>query len=82
MRTTWRNLPVQEIIYRMLNLKGGSIIDRELYEAVSAATELSYPEFLKVLMKLELNGLIRVSSIKEDQLLVELIRDRAEQNWE
>lgn len=82
MRIVWRNMPIQEIVYRILFLKGGSIMDKELYEAVSSATDLSYSEFLRTIMKLELNGLIRVSSIKEDQLLVELIKERADQNWE
>ncbi|MGC9090801.1 MAG: hypothetical protein ACP5I2_03640 [Fervidicoccaceae archaeon] len=57
-------------------------MDKELYEAVSSATDLSYSDFLKTLMKLELNGLVKVSSIKEDQLLIELIKERADQNWE
>jgi len=82
LKTTWRNLPIQEIIYRVLILKGGTVIDKDLYEAVSGATDLSYSEFLKTLMKLELNGLVKVSSIKEDQLLVELIKERADEDWE
>ncbi|MGB9725760.1 MAG: hypothetical protein ACP5LZ_05560 [Fervidicoccaceae archaeon] len=75
-------MPAQELVYRILLIKGGSMMDKELYEAVSSATDLSYSDFLKTLMKLELNGLVKVSSIKEDQLLIELIKERADQNWE
>jgi len=81
MRVSWRNIPAHELIIRFLQLKGGSVVDKDLYDVVSTETDMSYPEFLKNLMKLELNGLVRVSSIKEDTLLVELVKEKADGSW-
>ncbi|WP_148683508.1 hypothetical protein [Fervidicoccus fontis] len=68
-------MPLQEIIYRVLQLKNGISTDKELYEAVNNAAEVSYSEFLKTIMKMELYGLLKTSLIKEDVLSIELNKE-------
>ncbi len=73
MKETWHSTPLHEALLRILELKKGSTTDRELFEALNSMYDVSYPEFLKVLMKLELNGIIKVSTAKEGVLIVELL---------
>lgn len=82
MKVVWRNTPLQEIIFRVLIFKNGVSTDKELYDAVTKIIDISYSEFLKTLLKLELYGLIRVTSIKEDMLAIELVKERVDENWE
>lgn len=46
--------------------RGGAIKDRELYEHLRKAYDLSYREFISILMFLEINGYIHVESIGDD----------------
>ena len=73
MRKTWHEIPVHESIMRILMIKKGSLTDRELYEALTSIYDLSYPEFLKILMKMELNGAVKVSTAKDGLLIIELL---------
>ncbi len=70
----WRNIPLLNTIINMLELKGGSLTDRELYEAVRMSINIGYPDFIKALMKLELNNIVKVSTSREGMLIVELRR--------
>ncbi len=56
---------------RILELRKGALTDRELFEAINSIYNVSYTEFLKTLMKMELNGVIKVSTAKEGTLLIE-----------
>lgn len=76
LKTVWRSTPLINIIVEMLDLKGGSLTDRELYEAVKMVHDISYPDFIKALMKLELNGIVRVSTSREGVLIIELAQTR------
>lgn len=53
---------------------GGTVKDRELYEVLRKKYEISYPDFLRYLMMLEIRGYVTVSSTKEDVRVVSLTR--------
>lgn len=76
----WRSVPLHLVLIEMLKIKGGSVTDKELYDSVKSAYEVSYQEFIKTLMKLEINGYIRVATAKEGSLIIELVR--GEERWE
>ncbi len=76
MKNVWRNLPLHTVVVEMLEMKGGSLLDRELYETVKLVYDISYSEFLKTLMKLELQGIIRVSTAGEGRLTIELLKKK------
>ncbi|RLE48476.1 MAG: hypothetical protein DRJ31_07185 [Candidatus Methanomethylicota archaeon] len=62
----WRPEPIELIIVDILRRKAGSARDRELYEAVKKVVrDLSYRDFNRALMKLELNGIVNTSTIKK-----------------
>ena len=70
------------ILYLLTELKrkGGSAKDRELYENVKKLVEyrngdLSFKEFNKILMLLEVRGFIRVDSIKKNLRMVYLTKN-------
>ena len=71
---TWRNLPLYYLIVEELERRGGSARDDELYKAIKEKMDVSFSEFLKALMVLEMQGIIYVSVIKEDLRNVELLR--------
>lgn len=71
-KDTWRQLPLHYIIVEMLDGKGGSLTDRELYESVKMVYDIDYSEFLKTLLKLELHNIVRVNTAREGVLIVEL----------
>ncbi|MEM1619142.1 MAG: hypothetical protein QXU97_04125 [Fervidicoccaceae archaeon] len=73
MKGVWRSIPLHAVVLEMLSLKGGTALDRELYEAVRMAYDVSWSEFLRTLMRLELRGLIRVATAREGTLIVELV---------
>lgn len=75
-RATWRSLPLHVVILELVEMKGGSLTDRELYESVRAVYDISYTEMLKALMKLELQGKLKVSTAKEGTLIVELLQNK------
>ena len=58
----------------LLKLKGGTTTDKDLYESVKAVYDVSYQEFIKTLMKLEINGYVRVGTAKEGSLIIELVK--------
>lgn len=55
-----------------LERRRGSMEDRELYEELSRTLGLSYVDFMKLLMKLEVSGLVRVYRLSRDRFRVEL----------
>ncbi len=71
--TTWYSVPLYNLILEILASKGGIVKDREIYEAVREKIPVSYTDFLKALMDLEIRGLIRVQLLTEDLRTVELV---------
>jgi hypothetical protein len=52
--------------------RGGAMKDRELYEQLRKTFDISYKEFLSLLLFLEINGYITVETISEDVRAVNL----------
>ncbi len=72
---TWRKTPLYYAIIEELERRGGSAKDIDLFKALRERyKDLSYSDFLKELMKLEIQGLIYVSTLKENLRNVELLK--------
>ncbi|MDT7896132.1 MAG: hypothetical protein RQ855_08020 [Desulfurococcales archaeon] len=56
--------------------RGGAMKDRELYEQLRKTFDISYKEFLSLLLFLEINGYITVETISEDARAVNLYYKR------
>ncbi|HWQ17659.1 MAG TPA: hypothetical protein VNL13_07520 [Sulfolobales archaeon] len=52
--------------------RGGAMKDRELYEHLRKSYDMSYKEFISLLLYLEINGFINVESIGDDTKAVNL----------
>ena len=75
MSTTWLSMPLEEIIIDLLKRRGGIAKDRELYTMLKAMLgDISPREMMRALLKLELNDVVRVSTIKRNLKSVTLIR--------
>lgn len=62
----WHPIPLDDLIVDMLRQRKGVARDREVYKMVKAIyKDLSPKEFYKAVMRLELKGLINVSSISK-----------------
>lgn len=62
------------VIVELLNKKQGAITDTELYKALKDLYEdVSYKDFNKALMKLEIEGIIQVTSLTKAKKRIELI---------
>jgi hypothetical protein len=72
---TWRSRPLHALIVDALKRRGGTAKDKDLFEAIRAEHDVSYAEFLKALMTLELRGVVSVSTMREDLRKVSLLRD-------
>ncbi len=69
----WRSIPLYYAIVEELERRGGSAKDIDIYRALRDKYDVSFSEFLKELMKLEMHGVIRVEVLKENLRNVELI---------
>ncbi len=69
----WRSIPLYYAIVEELERRGGSAKDIDIYRSLRDKYDLSFSEFLKELMKLEMHGVIRVEVLKENLRNVELI---------
>ncbi|RUM47943.1 MAG: hypothetical protein DSY37_00940 [Hyperthermus sp.] len=70
----WRTTPLYYAIVEELERRGGSAKDIEVYRALREKyLTLSFSDFLHELMKLEMQGVIYVSVIKEDLRNIELL---------
>ena len=71
----WRVRPLYTVIVEFLRGKRGAIIDTELFKALKKNDEdLSFRALNKTLMKLEIEGLIHVSSLTKNKRHVELVK--------
>jgi hypothetical protein len=70
----WSVQPLHTSLVEFLRKKRGASIDTELYKALKDNdSDLSFREFNKTLMKLEIDGVIRVSSLTKNKRHVELV---------
>ena len=66
--------PVYATVLEVLREKG-SIADSELFEALKAFyREIGFDDLNKTLMQMEVTGLINVTSLAKDKLLVQLTK--------
>ena len=74
MSRLWSVQPLYTSLVEFLRKKRGASIDTELYKALKDNdSDLSFREFNKTLMKLEIDGVIRVSSLTKNKRHVELV---------
>jgi hypothetical protein len=70
---TWKPLPAYFTLLTFLQKKG-AVADTELYEALTDEfRDLGYKDFSDMLMRLEISGKIRVTSMSHGKRRVELI---------
>lgn len=72
----WRSQPLYIAILEILEKKG-SIVDVELLEMLKSTSgykDISFNELNKALMKMEIAGLILVSSLTKGKRLVQLVK--------
>ena len=72
--STWRTIPLPVLLVELIRLRSGTIRDRELYEMVKQIQDISYHEFLKALLVLEVRGIISVSLQRENVRIITLLR--------
>lgn len=71
----WRAQPLYTTLVELLQKRRGASIDTELYRALKKSdSDLSFRAFNKTLMKLEIDGVIHVSSLTKNKRHVELLR--------
>ncbi len=70
---TWRSRTIYNMIIDALQRRGGTAKDRDIYELLRSEYDVSYMEFLKALMVLELRGFVKVSLMKGDIRWIELL---------
>ncbi len=70
--SVWRFKPLHLEMLRILEIKGGLVKDKELYEAVRRTYDISFSQFLKTLLMLEIQGLVIVRQLKENVRIIEL----------
>ena len=63
-------------ILNLLSVNGDTMKDKDLFEVLKKKYDITYSEFLKYLMVLEVRGFITVSMPKEDVRVISLIRHR------
>jgi len=69
---TWHVQPIYATVIEILREKG-SMTDEDLFEALrSFYKEVGMADLTKTLMKMEVTGLITVSSLTKDRRLVQL----------
>lgn len=70
---TWKTIPAYFTLMTTLQKKG-AVADTELYEALTEEFEdLGYKDFSDLLMRLEISGKIRVTSMSRGKRRVELL---------
>jgi transcription initiation factor IIE alpha subunit len=69
---TWQVQPLYATVIEIL-MEKGSMTDSDLFEALKAFyREIGFDDLNKTLMKMEVTGLISVSSLTKDRRLVQL----------
>ena len=71
---TWRNVPIYYAIVDELERRGGNAKDIDIYKAIKSKYDVTFAEFLRELMRLEMHGIIYVSILKENLRNIELLR--------
>ncbi len=78
MEKVWGPRPVQLFVLDVIGRKGPLTDDELLREIRNGKEDLSFRELNGILLKLEVNGLVRVSRQMKGKRRVELVEQRAE----
>jgi hypothetical protein len=70
----WKSIPLYYAIVEELERRGGSAKDVELYRAIRERMDITYSDFLKALMVLEMQDVVYVETLREDLRSVRLVR--------
>lgn len=66
--------PVHTAIVELLAKNPSGLTDREIYEELREQyEELSFNQLMKILLKLEINGIVRVTRYQKETMKVELL---------
>ena len=76
MEKVWEPRPLQLVVLDVIGRKGPLTDDELLRELKSEKEELSFRELNRILMKLEVNGRVRVSRQMKGKRRVELAEER------
>ncbi|MCX8185723.1 MAG: hypothetical protein N3G48_01255 [Sulfolobales archaeon] len=64
---------VMSDILEAISTNGGTIKDRDLYDIIRKRYEITYSDFLRFIMILEVRGFIIVSTAREDIRIISLL---------
>jgi hypothetical protein len=71
---TWKTHPAYFVVLEMLKKKKGAVTDAELFDGLTEEFEdLGFKDFNELLMRLEISGRIRMTSMSRGKRRVELI---------
>lgn len=66
--------PIHTAIVELLAKNPSGLTDREIYEELKEQyEELSFNQLMKILLKLEINGIVRVTRYQKETMKVELL---------
>jgi len=72
----WGPRPLQQFVLEMVERKGPLTDDELLRELKNGKEDLSFRELNRILLKLEVNGLVRVSRQMKGKRRVEIAEER------
>jgi len=76
---TWKPYPLHLAILEGLEKKGGSLTDAELYDLlVESFGDIGFGTLNKELLRLEIQGRVRISTMMKGKRRVELIKPKEE----
>lgn len=71
---TWKTRPAYFVLLEILNKKGGAMTDVELFDALNEEfKDLGFKDFNELLMRLEIGGKIRTTSMARGKRRIELV---------
>ena len=71
---TWKPRPAYFVLLEILNKKGGAMTDVELFDALTEEfKDLGFKDLNELLMRLEIGGKIRTTSMARGKRRVELV---------
>ena len=72
----WRTIPLHQIIYRLIELNNGPMLEKDLIRRVESVVDnLDMRDFYRSLLELEIRGKIHVKEIKKGQRLITFIKE-------
>jgi len=74
---TWKTRPAYYYLLEILKKKGGAMVDDDLFDVLTKQLkDLGYKDFNELLMRLEISGKIRATSLTRGKRRVELIESK------